>query len=92
MNNDLHEMFSTKMLGDGFAVEPDEETVAAPMTGKIVMIPETRHAFGLKTKNGVEILVHVGVETVGLNENGFVALLKQGDMTSPLRWNAMDRR
>lgn len=73
------EVFSTKMLGDGFAVQPDGETVVAPMAGKIVMLPETNHAFGLKTKNGVEILVHIGVETVGLNGKGFTALLKQGN-------------
>jgi len=72
------EIFSTKMLGDGFAVEPSEETVAAPVTGEIVMIPETKHAFGIKTKSGAELLVHIGLETVGLNGEGFTLLSKQG--------------
>lgn len=71
-------VFSTKMMGDGFAIVPSEETVAAPADGEIVMIPDSKHAFGLKTKSGVELLVHIGLDTVNLNGEGFTILQEQG--------------
>lgn len=71
-------VFSTKVMGDGFAVIPDKDTAVAPMSGEIVMIAETGHAFGMKAKNGVELLVHIGLDTVALNGEGFTLLANQG--------------
>ncbi len=71
-------VFSSKMMGDGFAIVPTGETVVAPADGEIVMIPESKHAFGMKTKDGVELLVHIGLDTVNLNGQGFEVLTKQG--------------
>ena len=72
------QVFSSKMMGDGFAVVPEGDTAVAPMSGEIVMIPESKHAFGMKTKSGVEFLVHIGLDTVELNGEGFTVLAKQG--------------
>ena len=71
-------VFSSKMMGDGFAIVPTGDTVVAPADGEIVMIPESKHAFGMKTKDGVELLVHIGLDTVNLNGQGFEVLTKQG--------------
>ena len=72
------QVFSTKVMGDGFGVIPTGNTVAAPMDGLLVTIAETKHAFGLKTNSGIEILVHIGLDTVELNGQGFEILRKQG--------------
>lgn len=71
-------VFSQKMMGDGFAVIPSGDTVAAPVSGEIVMIAQTKHAFGMKTKSGIELLVHIGLDTVELNGEGFTVLAKLG--------------
>lgn len=71
-------VFSAKMMGDGFAVIPESDTVVAPMTGEIAMVAETKHAFGMKTKSGIELLVHIGLDTVNLNGEGFTVLAEQG--------------
>lgn len=71
-------VFSAKMMGDGFAVIPAGDEVVAPVDGEIEMLPSSRHAFGMKTKSGVEILVHIGLDTVKLEGRGFTALQKQG--------------
>ena len=72
------QVFSSKMMGDGFAVIPENDTAVAPVDGEIVMIPATKHAFGMKTKAGVELLVHIGLDTVELKGEGFTVLAKQG--------------
>lgn len=71
-------VFSQKMMGDGIAIIAEEETICAPCDGTITLIAETKHAFGITTKNGVEVLVHVGLDTVQLKGEGFVALQKAG--------------
>ncbi|MCI8565409.1 MAG: PTS glucose transporter subunit IIA [Lachnospiraceae bacterium] len=71
-------VFSQKMMGDGFAVIPSGDTVAAPVSGEIVMVAQTKHAFGMKTKSGIELLVHIGLDTVELNGEGFTVLAKPG--------------
>ncbi|WP_312432153.1 PTS sugar transporter subunit IIA [Lacrimispora sp.] len=71
-------VFSSKMLGDGFAVCPSGDTVVAPVTGEIVMVPDSMHAFGIKTDSGVEVLVHIGLDTVSLNGEGFTLLSAKG--------------
>ena len=72
-------VFSSKAMGDGFAVLPSGNIVVAPVTGEIAMIFPINHAFGMKTKEGTELLVHIGIDTVSLNGEGFTALVKQGD-------------
>lgn len=71
-------VFASKVMGDGFAVEPSGDLIVSPADGEIVMIPDTRHAVGIKTKNGVELLVHIGVDTVDLKGKGFWALVSVG--------------
>lgn len=73
------EVFSSKAMGDGFAIIPNNCIVVSPVNGEVVLIAETKHAFGLKTKKGVEILVHIGLDTVQLEGKGFTVHVKQGD-------------
>jgi glucose PTS system EIICBA or EIICB component len=75
--------FSQKLLGDGFAVMPSEGVVFAPVAGKIETLFPTLHAIGLKSRSGVELLIHVGVDTVQMKGEGFKAFVKQGDWVEP---------
>lgn len=68
------EAFAQKMLGDGFAVTPDSEYICAPCSGKLVQIFPTNHAFGIMTEDGLEILVHIGVDTIHLQGKGFTRI------------------
>ena len=70
--------FSSKMTGDGVAIVPIEGIVTAPCDGKISMIFDTGHAFGMEANNGAEILIHIGIDTVNLNGEGFEILKKPG--------------
>ncbi|UOQ46720.1 PTS glucose transporter subunit IIA [Gracilibacillus caseinilyticus] len=72
-------VFSQKMMGEGIAITPETGKVIAPVDATIVQIPETKHAIGMKTNGGVEILIHVGLETVGLKGEGFNILVKEGE-------------
>lgn len=74
------EAFASGKMGIGFAVEPTGETVVAPVEGEIVMIPETHHSFGIRTKNDEEVLVHIGLNTVRMLGEGFTPLANQGDI------------
>ena len=74
------DMFSQKMMGDGIAIEPTGDTVVAPADAEVTMImEESLHAIGLRFANGAEILIHIGIDTVKLNGEGFQALVKAGD-------------
>ncbi|MDT2523118.1 PTS sugar transporter subunit IIA [Enterococcus raffinosus] len=73
------EMFSTKALGDGFAVEPFDGTIVAPIEGTVMSIFPTKHAISLKTKQGLEVLVHIGIDTVELNGSGFTIKVEEGE-------------
>ncbi len=73
------EMFASKTLGDGVGIIPVDGKVYAPCNGEVVMLFNTRHAIGLKTKNGAEILIHIGVNTVSMDGDGFKSYVKQGD-------------
>lgn len=73
------EVFANKMMGDGVAFTFDGDTVVSPCDGTIVMIAATKHAIGIQGDDGVEVLIHVGLDTVSLNGEGFTALIKQGD-------------
>lgn len=67
------EVFSKKMVGDGCAIIPHEDdTIAAPIDGEIVQIFKTNHAIGIRSYNGLEILIHIGIDTVDLEGQGFI--------------------
>ena len=71
--------FAQKIIGDGIAVVPKEGNIVSPIDGEVAMVFPTGHAIGLKTDEGVEILIHVGIDTVELDGKGFKAFVKQGD-------------
>ena len=71
-------VFSKKMMGDGFAIEPTSGTVRSPINGEVISVFPTKHAVSLKSNNGREILIHIGVETVNLNGEGFTSFVKDG--------------
>ena len=73
------EMFASKMLGDGIAVEAADGTVYAPCDGTVSLLFPTKHAVGIKSADGVELLIHVGINTVQLDGEGFEAFVTQGD-------------
>lgn len=73
------ETFASKMLGDGVAFELKGDTIVAPANGSLSVLAETGHAFGVSCPNGVELLVHVGIDTVKMNGVGFKTLAKAGD-------------
>lgn len=72
-------VFSGGLLGPGFAVDPADGTIVAPVAGTIVTVPESRHAVGLRTAGGAELLIHVGVDTMTLKGEGFTAHCAEGD-------------
>lgn len=73
------EVFASKMIGNGLAIEPKDNEVLSPCDGKIVQIFPTKHAIGIETKEGIEILIHIGIDTVSLNGKGFKSFVSQGD-------------
>lgn len=72
------EMFASKMLGDGFAIEPSSGTVKSPVDGTVTVAYPTGHAFGIRTEDGMEILIHIGIDTVELKGDGFKTCVEQG--------------
>ena len=73
------ETFAQKILGDGVAFELDSDTVVAPCDGVVCEVADTAHAYGFTRADGVELLIHVGINTVELNGEGFKPLVKVGD-------------
>ena len=71
-------VFSEEMMGPGFIIKPKEDMICAPITGKLVTVFPTGHAYGIKGKDGTNVLVHIGIDTVGLKGEGFTPLVKQG--------------
>lgn len=72
-------VFAGEMIGKGFAVLPEEGKVHSPINGEVVTVFETKHAIGLVDENGVEILVHIGIDTVQLKGEHYVSHVKAGD-------------
>jgi len=72
------EVFSSGAMGQGVAVEPSNNEVTAPADGKIVFIAPSKHAVGVRTNSGVELLIHVGLETVELNGEPFTVHVEDG--------------
>ena len=64
-------VFSQKKLGEGFAVKPSAGEIVSPVTGKVVMVAKTKHALGLQTADGVEVMIHLGIDTVELDGKPF---------------------
>lgn len=71
-------IFAQKMMGDGIAIEPAGDVLTAPCDGKIALISETKHALAI-VSNGVEVLMHIGIDTVDLNGQGFDVAVKVND-------------
>lgn len=72
-------VFSQKMMGDGMAIEPTNGEIVSPVDGEIIQVFHTKHAVGIRSQSGLEILLHIGLETVSMNGEGFEAHVKEGD-------------
>ncbi|MCT2347371.1 PTS glucose transporter subunit IIA [Bacillales bacterium AN1005] len=73
------QVFSSKLMGEGFAVLPSDGYVFSPIEGDVISIFNTKHAIGLRSKNGIEILVHMGLDTVELNGKGFELFISENE-------------
>lgn len=73
------EVFSQKVLGDGLAIIPEEGRIYSPVNGEISSVAETKHAYGFTSDDGLEVLVHFGLETVSLKGEGFTPHVQEGD-------------
>lgn len=71
-------VFSEKILGDGFALKPISNEVYSPVSGVITQVSDTLHAYGITTPDGLEILVHIGLDTVELKGQGFILHVRVG--------------
>ncbi|MBK0038836.1 MULTISPECIES: beta-glucoside-specific PTS transporter subunit IIABC [unclassified Enterococcus] len=74
--------FSEQIMGYTVAIEPENNQITSPVDGEVIMIAETKHAIGLKSSDGLEILLHLGIDTVELRGNGFESKVKVGDHVS----------
>jgi sugar PTS system EIIA component len=71
-------VFAEKMMGDGIAIVPAEGNISSPVNGVIMHVFPTKHAISIKTANGAEILLHIGLETVSMNGEGFTVHVTEG--------------
>ncbi|GKT03741.1 hypothetical protein OKN36_12770 [Furfurilactobacillus sp. OKN36] len=71
-------VFSQKMMGDGFGIEPTDGHIVAPVSGTVMLVAHTGHALGFKTASGMEVLVHLGIDTVELNGGPFDITIQEG--------------
>lgn len=89
------ETFAEKLLGDGFAAIPKSDTIVAPVSGKVSTIAQAKHAVGITTNAGLEVLVHIGIDTVQLNGDPFTMKVTEGrqitagDPIVEVDWNAV---
>ncbi len=72
------QVFAEKMMGDGFAIEPTDGTVVSPVEGKITTVFPTKHAIGITSVTGREVLIHIGIDTVKLGGEGFTVYVEEG--------------
>ncbi|MDN3201492.1 PTS glucose transporter subunit IIA [Enterococcus faecalis] len=75
-------IFSKKVLGEGFAVVPEDQMIYAPLAGHVTSVFPTKHALGIKSEDGIEYLIHIGIDTVELQGKPFTILIKEGDRIS----------
>lgn len=74
--------FSSGLMGEGLAIDPGESIIKSPITGEVTMVFPTKHAIGLKRKDGLEVLLHIGIETVNLNGKGFKTFVNVKDVVT----------
>lgn len=72
-------VFAEKMMGDGFAMELEDGNIYSPVDGEVTLVFPTGHAYGITTESGVELLIHIGIDTVELEGEGFDGKVEQGD-------------
>lgn len=72
------EVFSEKILGDGVAIIPEEDSVVSPVDGEVIQVAETGHAFCIRSEDGIDVLIHIGVDTVNLKGEGFESFVSVG--------------
>lgn len=70
-------VFSKKTMGDGVAIVPESNIIQSPCSGTVTMLFPTKHAFGITTNEGLEVLIHIGIDTVNLNGKGFQAFVSE---------------
>ena len=75
-------VFSEKVLGDGIAIIPSDGKIYSPVNGVVSSVAETLHAYGFTSDDGLDVLVHFGLETVNLKGEGFKSYVKDGDRVS----------
>lgn len=80
LNQVSDEVFAKKMMGDGYAIEPNQNSVFSPIDGKIAFVFPTKHAIGIVHDSGTEILIHVGINTVELKGENFESIVSEGDI------------
>lgn len=78
------QVFASKTMGDGFAIDPTEGKLYSPFTGEVTVAYPTGHAYGLRTAGGKEVLIHIGMDTVELNGKGFKPAVRQGDLLTEI--------
>ncbi|MDV7765916.1 MULTISPECIES: PTS glucose transporter subunit IIA [unclassified Peribacillus] len=71
-------VFSGKLMGDGIAILPEEGVVVSPIDAEVIQVFPTKHALGLRTKHGIELLIHIGLDTVNLKGEGFEVHVAEG--------------
>ncbi len=90
-------VFSERMVGDGIAIKPDSNFLLAPIAGEVIQLFSTNHALGLRTEKGLEVLLHLGIDSVELGGKGFEALvkekenIKQGDRLIKIDWELIEK-
>lgn len=75
-------LFNKKIMGEGIAVNPEGNFVYSPVDGEINLVYDAKHAIGIKTEDGLQILIHVGIDSVKLESRGFATYVKVGDKVS----------
>ncbi len=76
------QMFSAGLMGQGIAIESEDGKFCSPVNGTVTMLFPTKHALGLKSEDGQELLLHIGIDTVGLKGEGFSAFVQDGQKVS----------
>lgn len=91
-------VFSDRILGDGCAIQPEGGMIYSPVNGTVSSVADARHAYGFRSEDGQEILVHIGIETVSLEGEGFVShvsvgdRVKAGDLVAEVDWKLLQRK